>query len=124
MGWLQFILRFIGGGGLSGLASELRKANADRLAAANDSERMAAEERIAQVANQMEAQTRGDGSWMAKAMRALFGLVVLVYFAKLLIFDKVLGLGATDALGGFADWTARTVVVFYFLDASIGKLRR
>jgi hypothetical protein len=39
---------------------------------------------------------------------------VAIYFGKLLIFDKVLALGVTDPLGGFAATTANLVVMFYF----------
>ncbi|XUJ34996.1 hypothetical protein ACQ5SK_03840 [Bradyrhizobium japonicum] len=40
----------------------------------------------------------------------LIGYCVTVYFAKLLVWDKVLGLGTTDALAGFAAITANLVV--------------
>ena len=33
---------------------------------------------------------------------------------KLLIYDKILGLGSTDALAGWASTTANLIVMFYF----------
>ena len=45
----------------------------------------------------------------------LMGYFVAIYFGKLLIWDKVLGLGSTDGLQGFAATTANLVVSFYFL---------
>jgi hypothetical protein len=120
---IALILKWISGGGLNGLAAELRQANKDRLDAANNADKIAADARIDSIALKMEAQTRGSASWLPKAVRAAFGAITLAYLGKLVIFDTVLGLGVTNALGGFADWTMRAVVVFYFLDGSIGKLR-
>lgn len=44
----------------------------------------------------------------------LLGYCVVLYFAKLLVWDKVLGLGVTDGLQGFASVTANLIVSFYF----------
>ena len=44
----------------------------------------------------------------------LFAYVTLIYYAKLLIWDKVLGLGVTDPLAGFASTAASMVMGFYF----------
>ena len=123
MGFLKALLGFFTGGGASGIAAEIRGARADQLNAENDEDRIAADERMAKVAMMVEAQTRGSGSWMPKAIRGCFGMIVPVYFGKLLIWDKVLGWGATDPLNGFADWSARMVMAFYFLDATVHKLK-
>jgi len=44
----------------------------------------------------------------------LFAYVTLVYYFKLLIWDKVLGLGTTDPLVGWVSVTANLVISFYF----------
>lgn len=44
----------------------------------------------------------------------LLAYCVVIYFAKLLVWDKVLGLGTTDPLAGFAAVTANLIVSFYF----------
>ncbi len=44
----------------------------------------------------------------------LMGYVVAIYFGKLIIWDKVLGLGITDPLTGWAASTATLIVGFYF----------
>jgi len=44
----------------------------------------------------------------------LMGYAVAVYFGKLLVWDKVLALGSTDALAGWASFTANLIVAFYF----------
>jgi len=44
----------------------------------------------------------------------LMGYCVAVYLAKLLIWDKVLGLGVTDPLLGWSGTVSTTIVGFYF----------
>lgn len=43
---------------------------------------------------------------------------------KLLIFDKVLGLGTTDPLAGFAAMTSNLVVSFYFAKRGFENVAR
>ena len=118
------ILKWITSGGLSGIASELRQAQKDRLEAANDKERLAADERIKSLQTQMMAQTTGDATWLAKVVRAAWTLPFVVYTAKVIVWDKVLGWGVTDGLGTYEQRIGMIIVGFYFLDATIGKLRR
>jgi hypothetical protein len=40
--------------------------------------------------------------------------ITLVYYAKLLIWDKVLGIGVTDPLAGWALLTSNLIIGFYF----------
>jgi hypothetical protein len=49
---------------------------------------------------------------------------VACYFVKLLIWDKVLGLGSTDPLAGFAATTANLVVGFYFAKRGFENIAR
>ncbi|GLR85363.1 hypothetical protein GCM10007857_20740 [Bradyrhizobium iriomotense] len=52
------------------------------------------------------------------------GYCVAIYFSKLLVFDKVLGLGSTDPLAGFASVTANLVVSFYFAKRGFENVAR
>jgi hypothetical protein len=54
----------------------------------------------------------------------LMGYFVAIYFGKLLIWDKVLGLGTTDGLQGFASTTANLVVSFYFVKRGFENVAR
>jgi hypothetical protein len=54
----------------------------------------------------------------------LMGYCVTIYFAKLLIFDKVLGLGTTDGLAGFASTTANLIVASYFAKRGFENVAR
>ena len=52
------------------------------------------------------------------------GYCVAVYFAKLLIFDKVFGLGTTDGIAGFASTTANLIVASYFAKRGFENVAR
>ena len=54
----------------------------------------------------------------------LFAYVTLVYYFKLLIWDKVLGLGTTDPLVGWVSVTANLVISFYFVKRSFENVAR
>ena len=112
------------GGGASGLAGELRKAYAARLEAATDEAKIAADERMAQLERQVEAQTKGAGSWWAKVVRALFALPFIIYLWKLVVYDKVLAMGATDPLSPMLERILFVIVTFYFIDNTLRLMRR
>ncbi len=50
--------------------------------------------------------------------------MVAIYFAKLLIVDKVMGWGTTDPLGGWAETTANLIVAFYFAKRGFENIAR
>ncbi len=54
----------------------------------------------------------------------LMGYAVTVYLAKLLIWDKVLGLGTTDPLLGWSGTVATTIVSFYFAKRGFENVAR
>jgi hypothetical protein len=54
----------------------------------------------------------------------LFAYITLIYYAKLIIWDKVLGLGTTDALGGWVLWAANLVIGFYFTKRGFENVAR
>lgn len=54
----------------------------------------------------------------------IMGYTVAAYFAKLLVWDKILGLGSTDSLAGFAEVTANLVVSFFFVKRGFENVAR
>jgi len=119
------ILSFLGGPVIKGLIdaynAKLKAGNVDSKIAAD----LAATEIAAQTA-ETQAQTQYRiaelGYWYEPDK--LMGYCVAAYFAKLLIWDKVLGLGTTDALAGFAAVTANLVVSFYFAKRGFENVAR
>ncbi|HEU5068692.1 MAG TPA: hypothetical protein VFT61_10990 [Sphingomicrobium sp.] len=65
-----------------------------------------------------------QGRWYTAIIRPLLALPPVLYFWKLIVWDKVLGLGATDPITGMiADWTWLTLTA-YGGDRSIEKVAR
>ena len=124
MFWVTKILGWVAGDGLNSIATEIRKAHADRLAAKNDAERLKSEERMDTALRRVEAQNQGPGAFWAKVMRASFAIPIVLYNAKIVVWDKIMGYGATDPLGGYMETVAWIVIGFYFLDNSVRLARR
>jgi hypothetical protein len=100
-----------------------------KLKAANADAKIAADLAAAEIASQT---SEGSAIWQYRIAELgywyepdkLMGYCVAVYFAKLLVWDKVLGLGSTDALAGFASVTANLVVSFYFAKRGFENVAR
>ena len=112
--WMA-IISFIGGPVIKGLIDGYKA----KLAAGNTSEKIASDTASAEIAAQvteanaiMQYRLAEIGHWYEPDK--LMGYCVAAYFGKLLIFDKVLGLGTTEPLAGFAAITSNLVVSFYF----------
>jgi hypothetical protein len=122
--WMA-ILSFLGGPVVKGLIeaynAKLKAGNVDSRVAAE----LAATEIAAQTAEAkaiLQYRTAELGYWYEPDK--LMGYCVAVYFSKLLIWDKVLGLGTTDPLAGFAAMTSNLVVSFYFAKRGFENVAR
>ena len=122
--WMTLI-SFLGGPVIKGLIdaynAHLKAQSADAATAAN----LAGKEIAAQVSETdaiMQYRRAEIGHWYEPDK--IMGYVVAVYFAKLLVFDKVLGLGTTDPLAGFAEVTANLIVAFYFAKRGFENVAR
>jgi hypothetical protein len=122
--WMT-ILGFLGGPVVKGLIDAYQA----KLAAGNTDHKIAADLAASEIAAQVsenEAVLRlraaEIGCWYEPDK--LIGYCVSVYFAKLLVWDKVLGLGSTDPLAGFASTTANLVISFYFAKRGFENVAR
>lgn len=100
-----------------------------KLAAGNDRERIAAElaQRELEVQKaEVEAQSRlriaQVGHWYTP--ESLFGYIMVVYFGKVVIWDKVFALGSTDPITGAAAEWAGMIMLFYFGKRAIENVAR
>jgi hypothetical protein len=101
--------------------AHLKTQSADAATAAN----LAGKEIAAQVSEAiaiMQYRAAEIGHWFEPDK--LMGYCVAVYFCKLLVWDKVLGLGTTDPLAGFASVTSNLVVSFYFAKRGFENVAR
>ncbi|QQO36491.1 hypothetical protein JJC00_13460 [Bradyrhizobium diazoefficiens] len=122
--WMT-IISFLGGPVVKALidaySAKLKAESVDSKIAAD----LAASEIAAQTAETkavMQYRTAELGYWYEPDK--LIGYCVSIYFAKLLVWDKVLGLGSTDPLAGFAAITANLVVSFYFAKRGFENVAR
>jgi hypothetical protein len=102
-----------------------------KLAAENTSEKIAAdlaarelavEQRESELANAMVLAEQGR--WYTAVPRPLFAIAFIIYVWKVVVWDKVLGLGTTDALTGDVSQWATIVLTAYFGGRSLEKIVR
>jgi hypothetical protein len=122
--WMT-IISFIGGPVIKGLIEAYQA----KLKAGNTSEKIAADlasNEIAAQTTEIQAITQYRIAEIGHPFEPdkLMGYFVAIYFGKLLIWDKVLGLGSTDGLQGFAATTANLVVSFYFVKRGFENVAR
>lgn len=122
--WMA-IISFLGGPVISGLINAYQA----KLAAGNTSEKIASDTAAHEIAAQVQEsnailayRTAEIGHWYEPDK--LMGYFVAAYFGKLLVWDKVMGLGVTDPLAGFAATTANLVVSFYFAKRGFENIAR
>ena len=65
-----------------------------------------------------------QGRWYTAMIRPLLALPVIVYLWKVIVWDKVLGWGTTDAIAGDVGVWARTIVTTYVGGRSLEKIAR
>ena len=112
---LGTLLKWLTGGGFSGIASELRQAYADKLNAQTDEQKLAADVTINQLEARQNAMIKGKGSWISKTVQAAWAFPFIIFNFKVIVWDKVLKLGVTDPLGQFEQNIGMIIVGFYFL---------
>jgi hypothetical protein len=124
LGWLGNLL----GGPFAKAAVDAYRA---KLSAENTSEKIAAdlaarelsvEQRERELATQ--AIIAEQGRWFTALPRPLFAFAFVIYVWKVVVWDRVLGLGSTAALtGDVAQW-AMIVLTAYFGGRSIEKVAK
>ena len=107
------------------------KAYQAKLAAENTSEKIAAD----LAARELAVETREhelatqvviaeQGRWYTALPRPLFAFAFVIYCWKVIVWDKVFGLGTTDALSGDMSQWATVVLTAYFGGRSLEKVAR
>jgi hypothetical protein len=124
LGWLGNLL----GGPFAKAAVDAYRA---KLSAENTSEKIAAdlaarelgvEQRERELATQVVIAEQGR--WYTALPRPLFAGAFIIYVWKVVVWDRVLGLGTTDALtGDVAQW-AMIVLTAYFGGRSLENVAR
>ena len=109
------------GSGISAIGDQLNKAYAAKLTAKNNTEKLEAEQNIAQLTARQTVLVAEQNSRLTKWIRPAFALPFVIFDFKIIVWDKVLGLGTTDNLPP-EFWHLHIVIVgAYFLTRPIEK---
>ncbi len=108
--------------GFRGVAEHLAAAYAARTNATTEQQRIAAQERVEHYQALERILIAEQGSWLTRWVRPAFALPFVVYVWKLVLWDKVLGWGATDALGDNLTTIMVTIVGAYFITRPFEKV--
>jgi hypothetical protein len=102
-----------------------------RLAAGNTQDRTAADLAAKAIAAEIEARKSANaviiaeqGRWYTAMIRPLLALPVIIYLWKVIVWDKVLGLGTTDVIGGDVGIWAGLIVTTYVGGRSLEKIAK
>lgn len=127
-GWQEMIglgtvLSWLTGGGLKAIGDQLNRAWEAKLKADTDEKRLDAEKRIAELQGQQAVLIAEQGNWLTRWIRPAFAAPFVIYNAKIIVWDKVLCLGATDALP--PEYWQLQMIVFgaYFLTRGLERRR-
>lgn len=105
-----------------GIAKQIRDAYISKHNAETEAQRIEADVTIARL--EAIQASRANGARVTAAVQALWATPFIIYNFKVVVWDKVMGLGATDALSDQLAATQTTVVGFYFGGAAaIGVVR-
>jgi hypothetical protein len=121
------VFSFLGGPVISGLLSAYKQ----RLASINTQDQMALDllqkEVEADIAARAEATKlliAEQGHWYTAIIRPLFAMPFIVFSFKIVVWDKVLGLGVTDALDANFWSVFQTIVISYFGATAVERVTR
>jgi hypothetical protein len=122
---LQWLASFLAPHIVSGAIDAYRA----RLAAANTTDRTAADLAHAAMLAEIEARRQAQaiviaeqGRWWTAIIRPLLAAPVVIYLWKVIVWDKVLALGSTDPLAGDVGVWAGAIVTTYVGGRSIEKI--
>lgn len=114
--------RWLTGGGLSGLAEQLKQAYTAKLDATTDQGRIAADVTIKQLEERQSILLAEQKHFMTRMIRPLWAFLFIAYDAKILLWDKALHLGTTDQISADLWKIQMLIVTFYFVGRPFEKV--
>jgi hypothetical protein len=124
-GLLRWLSRFLA----APIVESLINAYKSRLTAESVQDRTAAELAGKAIEAEIEARKSAaaiiiaeQGRWYTAVIRPLLTVPVIIYLWKVIVWDKVLALGTTDAIGGDVSIWAGAIVTTYVGGRSFEKI--
>lgn len=121
---LYKILSWLSSGALGTIAKSLEQAHRDKLNAQTDKAKLEADIKISELEAQRAVILQAQSDRVERWVRVLFALGPVIYFNKIFIWDKVLGLGATDPLSPELNHVAMIILGGYFLVSTARIIRK
>ena len=117
------LLSWIASGGLSGITRALQQAYEAKLRAQTDADKLATDLKIRELESRRDVILAAQSDRVERWVRVAFAAPFAIYNAKLLIWDKTLGWGATDPLSPMLTEVFWIVLGGFFL-VSVAKVIR
>lgn len=112
---LASILSFFTSTAFKGITGRLLDAYEAKLKAENDEQRLKAEVEIAFLEAQQSILLKEQQRWYTAWIRPAFATVVLIFWAKVVVWDTVLQWGVTPYPGEHVMWFVTLIPAAYFL---------
>lgn len=128
MAILGFLASIFTGPIIKGVIDSVAQGYRDKLAHENSKDAKAVELAVAEVQAEVSARVQAtevlkaeQGRWWTAAIRPLFAFPLVIYWWKIIMWDKLLGWGSTDALGGHVEQWAMIIIAAYFVTRPFEK---
>lgn len=118
----KFLLSFLSGP-LKDISNDIKEAYQSKLAAENDKERTASQERINYLEAREAVILRAMSDRFERWVRIGFAIPFILYIWKLIIWDKLLEWGATDGLSTDLWSIFYIVLAGYFVDVAVKRFK-
>lgn len=109
---------------LSVIAERLTAAYEAKLKAETDQDRLKASVLIRQLEARENVLIAEQSSWFTKWIRPALAFPIVVYFWKIVIWDKVFKWGTTDPIGPTGEYLMIAVVGAYFITRPLEKVSK
>lgn len=115
------IIAWITGGALDRIGGHLKDAYLAKKQAESDEQRLEADLRITQLETQRDTLIAEQGSRLTSWIRPAIAFPFIAYLWKVVLWDKVFGLGTTDPLSAELGEIMMVMVGAYFLTRPFEK---
>jgi hypothetical protein len=112
---------FLGGGIVGDIGEQLNTAYKSKLTAKNNTEKFEADKTIARLEAQQAVLIAEQGSWKTAWIRPAIAAPFVFYLWKIVVYDKMLGLGSTPDLSTEQHAIMGVVIGAYFLTRPFEK---
>ena len=119
---MMWLLNWFSGGIVGQIGKQLNAAYATKANAKNTTERIAADTLIVQLEARQAVLVAEQGHWFTRMVRPLWALPFVVFTWKVVVWDKVMGLGVTDPLGPEEYNLMAVIAGAYFLGRTAEKI--